>query len=94
MGYADRNTDSSNIPSKDVAEGFLNIYLPGVGGKLVQVGKSGIALRKENSGEMALATWAATATPEQLVALVSTMVVQYKSATKAEGSGGGFVLPV
>ena len=66
------------------AQGFINIYVPSKDGKRRKLGA--IALKDSKPSEKSLREWL-EADPANTGKLLAKLVMEYQSATPAEGSG-------
>ncbi len=83
----DRNTVSAaQVTQNDSwkAQGFLNLYLPTKDGKRTKLGA--IPLKESKANEKAMLAWL-NEDPTRVATILSKLVIEYKSATPAEGSG-------
>lgn len=66
------------------ASGFINLYLPSKDGKRRKLGA--IALRDSRASEKSLNEWLAK-DPANMAKVLGKLIMEYQSATPAEGSG-------
>lgn len=88
---AARSNDRSNNTNNDQwkAQGFLNFYLPSENGGRAKLGA--IALKDGTKNSAALLAWL-EADEDNAAKLLSSLIVEFRSAEPAAGSG--FKLPV
>ncbi len=78
------NSNNEGRPTADKAQGFINIYLPTVGGKRRKL--VGIPLRDANVNEGKLRQWIEEDST-RAQKLASRMIIEYQSAEPSEDSG-------
>lgn len=86
-----KNTSGNGIPDNKKATGFLNLYLPNIGGGRRKLGA--IPLRSMYKNEADLADWLAADPAGRVAILLSKLEIEYNASTPAESTAFDMSVP-